>query len=175
MQPNSFFLLLGDHSCCWGSSARWVRCLSSASVWSFFMDHSYFPPGKGRIICIVWIIHTLILQTFLLCPARACAQTHTHTHTLPFAVMNYVHTVYSLINWRCRLRQKRLHKAIPLLFSTSVHSLHMEMNCSSSAPTKSSAADSLTGLRQNTTSRKSLMNKETGWAAWGLFSSLCVV
>lgn len=116
MQPNSFFLLLGDHSCCWGSSARWVRCLSSASVWSFFMDHSYFPPGKGRIICIVWIIHTLILQTFLLCPARACAQTHTHTHTLPFAVMNYVHTVYSLINWRCRLRQKRLHKAIPLLF-----------------------------------------------------------
>lgn len=104
-----------------------------------------------------------------------CTNTHTHTHTLPFAVMNYVHTVYSLINWRCRLRQKRLHKAIPLLFSTSVHSLHMEMNCSSSAPTKSSAADSLTGLRQNTTSRKSLMNKETGWAAWGLFSSLCVV
>lgn len=45
-----------------------------------------------------------------------CTNTHTHTHTLPFAVMNYVHTVYSLINWRCRLRQKRLHKAIPLLF-----------------------------------------------------------
>lgn len=117
MQPNSFFLLLGDHSCCWGSSARWVRCLSSASVWSFFHGSFLFSSWKREdyMHCMNYS-HSNIANLPPVSCTSLCTNTHTHTHTLPFAVMNYVHTVYSLINWRCRLRQKRLHKAIPLLF-----------------------------------------------------------
>lgn len=86
----------------------------------FLMAQSYFAL-KRWIICI---IHILILCCYYNPPppplSTTCVHVHPHTDILPrahtrsrLAVMKYVHTVYSLINWGCRLRHKRLHKAIP--------------------------------------------------------------
>lgn len=58
----------------------------------------------------------VLLEPPLHSPLPSCIHIHLHPHTHTFlclAVMKYAHTVYSLINWGCRLRHKRLHKAIP--------------------------------------------------------------
>lgn len=94
-----------------------VKLIINFSLELFLMARSY-SAQKRWIICI---IHILILRRYYKPPplrAPSCIRTHihphTHTHTPScLAVMKYVHTVYSLINWGCRLRHKRLHKAIP--------------------------------------------------------------
>lgn len=57
----------------------------------------------------------VVILQILPTPPLSTTRTHTHKHrTLSrLGVMKYVHTVYSFINWGCRLRHKRLHKAIP--------------------------------------------------------------
>lgn len=78
----------------------------------------FFPALKRWIICI---IHTPILWRYYktlppLPPARHRTYVHarSHPHSLSLcAAMKYVHIVYSLINWGCRGRHERLHKAIP--------------------------------------------------------------
>lgn len=124
LQPNSFLKLLRAHShCCCSAMVDCPAILMLIINFSLELFNGpvlfrtekvdYMHYSHSNIVVLLQTPPPLSTTCIHIHPhIHTHMYSHTHTHTR-LAVMKYVHTVYSLINWGCRLRHKRLHKAIP--------------------------------------------------------------